>query len=105
MYVRADLPGPRPATDLWSIYWVNSRNSRLKPPLHGSFRAGTGMFHGTEQVAGHEVSVRFTWTDITSTTATWKVSGMKDPEALVALNDQLTSAGRSELRRGEDTWE
>lgn len=32
------------------------------------------------------------------------VSGMKDPEALAALNDQLISAGRSVLRRGEDTW-
>lgn len=60
-----------PATGQWSIYWVNSRIGRLEPPVHGAFTDGVGTFHGTEQLAGHEVQVRFVWSDVTPTTARW----------------------------------
>ncbi len=56
----------------WSIYWVNSRVGRLEPPVHGAFRDGVGIFHGREELAGHEVQVRFVWSDITPTSAHWR---------------------------------
>lgn len=56
----------------WSIYWVNSRVGRLEPPVHGEFRDGVGTFHGQEELAGHDVQVRFVWSDITPTTARWR---------------------------------
>jgi hypothetical protein len=61
-----------PATRRWSIYWVNSRLGRLEPPVHGGFADGVGTFFGTEQLAGHDVRVRFVWSDITATTARWR---------------------------------
>ncbi|MGH8890377.1 MAG: hypothetical protein ACRDV3_11575 [Acidothermaceae bacterium] len=60
-----------PKTRQWSIYWVNSRTGRLEPPVHGKFADGVGRFEGSEQLAGHDVRVRFIWSDITSTTARW----------------------------------
>jgi hypothetical protein len=61
-----------PSTRQWSIYWVNSWQGRLEPPVHGTFKDGVGTFYGTEQIAGHDVRVRFLWSDITATTATWR---------------------------------
>jgi hypothetical protein len=56
----------------WSIYWVNSRVGRLEPPVHGRFGGGVGTFFGAERLAGHEVRVRFVWSDISATTARWR---------------------------------
>lgn len=58
-------------TRQWSIYWVNSRTGRLEPPVHGEFSDGVGRFEGSEQLAGHDVQVRFVWSGITATTARW----------------------------------
>jgi hypothetical protein len=60
-----------PQTSQWSIYWVSSRDGRLQPPVRGGFADGTGTFCGTEQLDRHAVGVRFTWSDITATTARW----------------------------------
>lgn len=59
-------------TRQWSIYWVNSMVGRLEPPVHGSFTDGVGTFFGREQMAGHDVRVRFVWSEITGTTARWQ---------------------------------
>ncbi len=59
-------------TQQWSIYWVNSRVGRLEPPVHGGFADGIGTFFGNEQLAGHDVRVRFVWSDITATAARWR---------------------------------
>lgn len=60
------------ATRQWSIYWVNSKVGRLEPPVHGGFTDGIGTFFGTEQLSGHDVQVRFVWSDITATGARWQ---------------------------------
>jgi len=59
-------------TQQWSIYWVNSRVGRLEPPVHGGFADGIGTFFGNERLAGHDVRVRFVWSDITATAARWR---------------------------------
>jgi hypothetical protein len=63
-----------PATRQWSIYWVSSNVGRLEPPVHGGFADGVGTFYGSERLAGHDVQVRFVWSDLTATTARWRQS-------------------------------
>ena len=75
----ADL-GPRgltfrvldPSTQEWTIHWVNSLSGRLEPPVRGRFVGGVGTFVGSESLGGHDVEVRFSWTDISPTTARWR---------------------------------
>ena len=50
------------AQALWSIWWVDSRDVRLQPPVHGRFQDGRGVFEGDDEDEGRPVKVRFTWT-------------------------------------------
>ena len=62
-----------PATGEWSIYWVNSRNGELGlPPVVGRFSDGVGMFYCNETYEGRDITVRYTWSGITQTTARWE---------------------------------
>jgi hypothetical protein len=62
-----------PATGEWSIYWVNSRTGELAlPPVTGRFSDGVGVFYDKEQYEGHDITVRYKWSDITATTARWE---------------------------------
>ena len=40
-----------PATDEWSIYWINDRTVQLSSPVSGSFADGTGTFTASEERA------------------------------------------------------
>lgn len=48
-------------TKRWSIYWVNSAQGVIFPPVHGDFSGGQGVFYGTDEDNGVHVDVRFTW--------------------------------------------
>jgi hypothetical protein len=62
-----------PAAGQWSIYWANSRNGILGlPPVVGTFADGVGRFYADEDFEGTPITVRFTWSDITATTARWE---------------------------------
>jgi len=50
-----------PAEALWSIWWVDSRDGRLQPPVHGRFADGQGVFEGEDEDDGRPVKVRFLW--------------------------------------------
>jgi len=56
----------------WAIYWVDSRDGRLGPPVRGGFTDGAGEFYGDDEHDGTPVRVRFLWTDITDTSAHWE---------------------------------
>jgi hypothetical protein len=45
----------------WSIYWVNSRDGILQPPVHGGFRDGRGEFYGEDVDEGRPILVRYIW--------------------------------------------
>lgn len=45
----------------WSIYWVNSADGLLQPPVHGGFDGDEGEFHGEDTDEGRPVLVRFRW--------------------------------------------
>jgi hypothetical protein len=61
-----------PATELWSLYWVNSRIGRIDPPVVGRFVDGVGDFQGDDVWEGQPIRVRFLWTDITAHSAHWQ---------------------------------
>jgi hypothetical protein len=46
----------------WSIYWINSSDGRLFPPVHGGFHGPRGEFYGDDMDDGRAVKVRFVWT-------------------------------------------
>ena len=56
----------------WSIYWVNSNDGRLEPPVHGGWDGERGEFHGTDTDAGRAVQVRFVWTRQGPDAARWE---------------------------------
>ena len=62
-----------PTTELWSIYWADSRRpGLLDPPVVGSFSRDVGIFEGTDRLDGKPVRVRFTWTGATTPTPRWE---------------------------------
>lgn len=61
-----------PETDLWSIYWVDSRTMRMDPPVVGRFTDGVGTFIGDDVIDGRPIKLRLTWSDITPASARWQ---------------------------------
>ena len=62
-----------PETDVWSIYWADSRRpGLLDPPVIGSFSGDTGIFEGADTFEGRPIRVRFTWSRVTSPTPRWE---------------------------------
>lgn len=60
-----------PRTALWSIYWLDTVDRRMEPPVLGSFENGKGLFVGDDVLRGEPIKVRYTWTDITAMSARW----------------------------------
>jgi hypothetical protein len=56
----------------WSIYWIDSRDGRLQPPLHGGFDGDVGLFYGEDVDAGRPVLAEFRWTRIDRHRARWE---------------------------------
>lgn len=62
-YAGVSLRTYDPATRLWSIWWLDSRNpGKLEPPVTGSFKNGIGTFLGDDDFEGKKIKVRFVWT-------------------------------------------
>ena len=62
-----------PETDLWSIYWADTRRpGLLDPPVIGRFSGDTGIFEGEDAFEGRPILVRFTWTGVTTPTPRWE---------------------------------
>ena len=79
-----------PQTKLWSLYWVTNRNGVLEPPVIGSFKDGTGIFEGPDVFEGKPILVRFTWSDITPTSARWQQAFSTDHGATWEVNWVMT---------------
>jgi hypothetical protein len=60
------------ATKRWSIYWINSTNGQLFPPVHGGFAGERGEFLGEDSDDGRAVRVRFIWTRLGPDAARWE---------------------------------
>jgi hypothetical protein len=64
----------------WTIYWANSRDGRLQPPVTGRFSGGVGVFYGDDTHRGRDVRVRYTWSGITADSARWEQAYSVDGE-------------------------
>jgi hypothetical protein len=62
----------------WSIYWVNSREGVLFPPVVGGFTGNRGEFYGHDTDEGHPVAVRFIWTLQGPDTMHWEQAFSRD---------------------------
>jgi hypothetical protein len=73
-----------PAREEWTIWWINSRDGRLQPPVHGRFDAdGLGTFYGDDTHEGTPVRVRYLWSRITPVSARWEQAFSVDGEQTV----------------------
>ena len=61
-----------PKNGLWSTHWIDGRDPKLDPPMIGSFKGGTGIFLGDDELEGRKVRVRFLWTGTTTDTPRWE---------------------------------
>ena len=71
-YLGATLRLFNPSTQLWSIYWMDSRNPGLDPPMTGRFSGGRGLFYGDDTLGARPIRVRFIWTVISSGACRWE---------------------------------
>jgi hypothetical protein len=68
-----------PVKRLWAIYWADSRHTGLlEPPVVGSFSDGVGTFECEDIFNGRPIIVRYTWSEITETSARWEQSFSDD---------------------------
>ncbi len=79
-YVGATLRLFNSSTDLWSIYWMDSRNPALDPPVVGGFTGNRGLFYGDDTFEGRPIRVRFIWTVLSASTCTWEQAFSVDLE-------------------------
>ncbi len=61
-----------PATNRWSIHWIDGRDPKLDPPMTGGFENGVGIFLGEDRHEGRPVKVRFIWSRTDSATPRWE---------------------------------
>ena len=50
-----------PKTRLWSIYWADTNEGKLDPPVVGSFENNIGHFFTRDRFNGKEIVVVFRW--------------------------------------------
>jgi hypothetical protein len=55
-----------PQSHQWRLYWSNSKNGTLEPPMIGEFHNGRGEFYCQDMWKGRAVLVRFIWTETTT---------------------------------------
>ena len=61
----------QPAEDRWAIYWINSKDGKLQPPVYGRFENGQGVFAGDDLDDGRPVKVLFDWSGTDTDTPRW----------------------------------
>jgi hypothetical protein len=59
-------------TRRWSLYWASVQTGGFLPPVVGAFSDGVGVFEGRDDLDGRPIVVRFTWSNITRTSARWQ---------------------------------
>ena len=68
----------KPQTRQWSIYFANSADGLLGPPVTGVFKGGRGEFYGQEVLDGRPIIVRFVISDVTPTSCRFEQAFSND---------------------------
>lgn len=71
-YVGGSLRLFDPAIQTWTIYWMDSRQPKLDPPMVGRFKDGRGLFFGDDWCDGTAVRVRFIWSTVPGKPSRWE---------------------------------
>ena len=72
---------------VWRIYWASDRKTGpLEVPVVGRFTDGRGEFFCDDDYEGTPIRVRFTWSDITATSARWNQAFSSDGGATWETN-------------------
>ncbi|MGL4576083.1 MAG: DUF1579 domain-containing protein [Burkholderiaceae bacterium] len=71
-YRAATLRAFDPATQEWSIWWLDGRNpGQLDAPMRGKFSQGIGEFYADDVFKGIPIKVRFLWDARNPDQPTW----------------------------------
>jgi hypothetical protein len=80
-----------PATDLWSIWWLDGRRPhQLDTPVVGRFENGTGLFYADDTFDGLPIKVRFTWFTFAADKARWEQAFSDDDGKVWETNWTMT---------------
>lgn len=89
-YRAATLRSYDPATEQWSIWWLDARNPhRLDPPVVGRFREGLGLFECDDVLDGRPIRVRFHWSALDPERPTWEQAFSDDGGTSWEVNWQM----------------
>ncbi len=63
-----------PKSSQWAIWWLDGRDpfGDMDPPVKGRFEHGVGNFYASDTLRGKKIRVRYTWSNITPTSARWE---------------------------------
>jgi len=93
-----------PVARTWSLWWVNSRDGQIEPPpVTGCFTDGVGLFYCDQLWEGRPIRCRFTWSEITPTSARWdQAFSVDDGQTWENQLDHLVLAGDQGPRTAAD---
>jgi len=74
------------ASGEWSIYWVNSLDGVLQPPVRGRFTVDGCTLEGPDTDNGRPIIARYIWSDIRPDNARWSQSFSYDDGATWETN-------------------
>jgi hypothetical protein len=80
-----------PETRLWSIYWADSNNGTMDPPVVGSFDGNVGTFYCRDTFKGKPILVRFVWDKTDPDNPVWAQSFSPDNGKTWEMNMTNTS--------------
>jgi len=75
-----------PSIGIWRIWWLDTAGNRMEPPVQGRFEGAQGLFEGDDCLRDMPIRVRFHWSGISPTAATWKQSFSADRGETWELN-------------------
>lgn len=55
-----------PQTQLWNLYWANSKDGNIVAPQVGKMNGDSGEFYGQDTFNGKPIFIRFVWSKIHS---------------------------------------
>jgi hypothetical protein len=106
-----------PATDRWSIWWLDGRNpDRIDPPVTGRFDGEVGTFTSKDIFRSGPIEVRFRWHGIHGHRPHWQQSFSADGGATWEMNWEnfftrtserptpLPLLGADDTERAPDDW-
>lgn len=67
-----------PKTQKWSIYWNDSVQCELQPPVIGGFKGDRGEFYGDDTFKGAAIRVRYVWLKLGPDSAQWEQAFSQD---------------------------